>query len=170
MTIVDYVERAIIAHQIIMVAAVLLLLLGTPAVLLALLRGLSWVIRQIFMDAIKVYKNLKQERLNAAIGLAQLQAAQDSARQALLERRALLKKGQIAGPVLSLVEGPLPASALQGELRLDKNLLQPASPPEGTAELWQDYTRLRLEYRRLQLLMALDQEAGQSESQGLRVT
>lgn len=162
MTIIDYVERAIIAHQIIMVAAVLLLLLGTPAALLALLRGLSWVIRQICMDAIKVYKNLKQEQLNAAIGLAQLQAAQDSARQALFERRALLKKGQVAGL--------LPASALQGELRLDKNLLQPAPSPAGTAELWQDYTRLRLEYRRLQLLMALDQEAGQSESQGLRVT
>jgi hypothetical protein len=59
-----------------------------------------------------------------------------------------------------LLERPAAQLPVVASVPLDKSQLQPALDPDpaNTTELWQDYTRLRMEYRRLQLLVAIDRE------------
>lgn len=122
-----------------------LLILASLALLLGLLRLVAVTLRAVAQDVIRVYSEAQSARLNSAIGLAQLQAAKDSARQALLERRALLQSGRVMSPQ-------------SAGLRLDKAQLQPPAVLADPAALWQEYSQLKMEVRRQQLLEMIDRE------------
>lgn len=156
MTIMEWAQQVLIVNQLLRIAFIISLVLLTIGAGLVLFRHLVLLIRRSFIDGIEVYSRLQAARLDVVERQARLGASKESARQALAERRRQLRAGYVPQS-LERRAAQLPVVA---SVPLDKNQLQPALDlePANTTELWQDYTRLRMEYRRLQLLVAIDRE------------
>lgn len=139
MTFLELVQWSVIINRVMVALTAACLTFAFIGAWAALFHYLVVIVRQAAINGIEIYARWQSARLDAAARRNQLENDRADARQALEERRYLLQRGFV--------------------LQFAADSQQPDVEPQNAADLWQDYTRLKMEHRRSQLLAAIDQGA-----------